>query len=256
MRRVSPSFHVPGWCLVVVGRHILNHIVQRGLDEVPLVACPVYDTLNNTLHGRVAAGALRSAVESAADGDRLKLDACLRALACSGLRSVQLSFRDCPQFTDAMAERVAKALPTTLERLTLLCDLKALPNEALGRLTQLRRLVLRDCENLEALPDTLCQLGALTLDLTGCARLGSESVLRLIEAKKALRGSDHPDVATAYNGLALLLKTQARVRWRVCCPCPRFVPRLSGNKERRAVTRICEQPSSTLSFFSSTPRRT
>ena len=168
-------------CVLVVGRHILHHIAQQGLDEVPLVAYPVYDTLNNTLHGRVAAGALRSAVESAVDGQSPKLDTCLQALACSGLRSVQLSFRDCPQFTDMMAERVAKALPTTLERLTLLCDLKALPNKALGRLTQLRRLVLRDCLELEVLPDTLCQLGALTLDLTGCQRLGSESVLRLIE---------------------------------------------------------------------------
>ena len=189
----------------------MNHIVQRGLDEVPLVAYPVYDTLNNKLRGRVAAGALRSAVEGAVDGQSSELDACLRALACSGLRSVQLSFRDCPQFTDAMAERVAEALPTTLERLTLLCDLKALPNEALGRLTQLHRLVLRDCEKLEALPDSLCRLGALVLDLTGCARLGSDSVLRLIEAKKALRGPEHPEVATAYNDLALLLRAQARV---------------------------------------------
>ena len=63
------------------------------------------------------------------------------------------------------------------------------------------------------LPGTLCRLGALTLDLTGCQRLGSESVLRLIEAKKALRGSEHPEVARAYtyNKLAVLLQDQAHV---------------------------------------------
>ena len=196
---------------MIVGRHILNHIAQQGLDEVPLVAYPVYDILNNTLHGRVAAGALRSAVESAVDGQSPKLDACLKGLACSGLRSVQLSFRDCPQFRDAMVERVAEALPTTRERLILLCDLKALPNKALGRLTQLRQLTLRDCLELEVLPDTLCRLGALTLDLTGCQRLCSESALQLIEAKKALRGSEHPELARAYNELAVLLQDQANV---------------------------------------------
>ena len=97
--------------------HILNYIAGRrgdALDAPVLAECDAYDATNAMLHGAFTAAAMRLLLES---GESMAASA--RRLACSRLRVLSLSFRDCNVFTAEGARVLATSLPPTLEELAL-----------------------------------------------------------------------------------------------------------------------------------------
>ena len=82
--------------------HILNWLIGRtGSDlELPvLMNDRAYDALNNMLHGRIAAGAVRRAVE----GGEEMLATYLKAINLSNLRKLEVDFLGCDACTSAIA---------------------------------------------------------------------------------------------------------------------------------------------------------
>ena len=124
--------------------HILNWLIGRtGSDlELPvLMNDRAYDALNNMLHGRIAAGAVRRAVE----GGEEMLATYLKAINLSNLRKLEVDFLGCDACTTAVAKQLINALPSTLIDLKLthcyaLSD--ALP-DTMANLVNLRRLELK-----------------------------------------------------------------------------------------------------------------
>ena len=98
--------------------HILNWLIGRtGSDlELPVhTTHSAYDDLNAMLHGRVAAGAVRRAVEGGAE----MLATYLRAINLSNLRKLAVDFLGCDACTAAIAEQIIDSLPSTLVDLKL-----------------------------------------------------------------------------------------------------------------------------------------
>ena len=99
--------------------HILNWLIGRtGSDlELPVhTTHSAYDDLNAMLHGRVAAGAVRRAVEGGAE----MLATYLRAINLSNLRKLAVDFLGCDACTAAIAEQIIDSLPSTLVDLKLM----------------------------------------------------------------------------------------------------------------------------------------
>lgn len=152
-------------------KRILNCIVGGGRDlnaEAP-PSHERYDDVNSILHGRVAADALRAALEEGG----VMLEAALAALQASSVKRVSVYLQESKAATIEGQERIAAALPVTVEDLTLIGCLTLRTAPRLAELTQLKALNLFNCASLTELPD-LSKLTKLeTLNLAFCRSLSA-----------------------------------------------------------------------------------
>ena len=160
-----------------------------------------FEAVNRSLRGRVAASALRRAVEAGGE----MLGRYLEALDGSRLRRLSINFGGrsgwdddtCKELTAQVVARLINALPSTLMELALMgmhritelptaigkfafltsfnlskCyELKTLP-ESIGALTSLTLLDLSECSQLDGLPQSISELNALnSLNLQCCYKL-------------------------------------------------------------------------------------
>ena len=154
-------------------KHILNCIVGGGRDlNAEMEATHArYDEVNAILHGRVAADALRQALEEGGE----MLDMTLAALKASNVKRVGVYLQESKAATAEGQERLVAALPASLEELSLVGCLGLRMAPRFAELTQLKTLNLFNCANLERLPDLskLTQLKELNLKFCWklCGRL-------------------------------------------------------------------------------------
>jgi hypothetical protein len=150
--------------------HILNAIARTGdLDSPPPQQHAAFAALNAALRGRIAAGALRIAVEQG--GELLRTT--LAVLKASALEIVHVDFSgECVGLTPEVAEQVVAALPPSLTTLELRSCRELRNADALRELSGLRRLGLREAYGLVALPDLSACAALSELDLTSCDQIG------------------------------------------------------------------------------------
>uniref|UniRef100_A0A7S1SBY0 EF-hand domain-containing protein n=1 Tax=Alexandrium catenella TaxID=2925 RepID=A0A7S1SBY0_ALECA len=146
--------------------HILNAVVgAEDLDAAPPREHERYAALNKLLCAKMATGALRNAIDAGL------AESYFAKLGNTDLKVFQLDVSKCKAFTAEIADQLAKALPATIEELTLTGTALATIPDELQKMSKLRRLNLRCNGELQKLPEWLGDLSELAfISVAECKR--------------------------------------------------------------------------------------